>query len=590
MMGPVRSTLRTRVGQYAAPSAQLTRRWWLGLTAVMVLGMSVSASTWHVFGHTWDEPEHIAAGMDLVDRGQYDYDIQHPPLARVMFALGPYLAGARSQGKAPPDGRPEGIALLYGSGHYTLYLTLARAGALPFFALLIAVTFLWARVFLMPREALIAALVVATTPVLIGHAALATLDVPATATCLMSLYALKRWLLHNRLRDAVFVGFATGLAIGTKLSAIPFIGLGFFVLLCLHSVQQHAPNVGGVGHSAVSQRSRRIAGIAAGTLLVIAVLTLAYGGQFIYLTDSAHHYNPALGYVFGYTPGALHDEAYQFFSYVPVPKALQWLVGGVEAVSVHNNTGHLSYLLGQSRTNGWWYFYLVALAVKTPIPLLLCGVSGLIALAISGVRRRVYDDCLPLLLVVTLLMFVSVFSHINIGVRHVLILHPLLAIGSVAGVSGAWQWTRDLKRQRVALLVRAALVALMAWQACMLAVWPDYLAYFNGLAPEPRHVLIDSDLDWGQDFKRLTMRLAERHIEHVALAYQGTADLSREPLPDLKLLQADQVATGWVAITALARMRAPHHFEWLNAYVPVERIGTTIDLYWIPGPSPSRMP
>ena len=103
MMGPVRSTLRTRVGQYAAPSAQLTRRWWLGLTAVMVLGMSVSASTWHVFGHTWDEPEHIAAGMDLVDRWQYDYDIQHPPLARVMFALGPYLAGARSQGKAPPD-------------------------------------------------------------------------------------------------------------------------------------------------------------------------------------------------------------------------------------------------------------------------------------------------------------------------------------------------------------------------------------------------------------------------------------------------------------------------------------------------------
>jgi len=574
------------VGHYAQLSAPLTRRLWIGLTAVVVLGLSLSASTWHVFGHTWDEPEHIAAGMDLVDRGQYDYDIQHPPLARVMFALGPYLAGARSQGKAPPDGRPEGVALLYSGGHYSLYLTLARMGALPFFALLITVTFLWARLVLKQHEALIAALVVATTPVLIGHAALATLDVPAAATCLLSLYALKRWLSCNRVRDALFVGLATGLAIGTKLSAIPFIGLGFFVLLCLHSVQQYVPDVGGVGHSAARQRSRRIAGVSAGTLLVIAVLTLAYGGQFIYLTDSAHHYNPALGFVFGYSPGALHDEAYQFFSYVPVPKALQWLVGGVEAVSVHNNTGHLSYLLGQSRATGWWYFYLVALAVKTPMPLLLCGVSGLIALAISGVRRNVYDDCLPLLLVVTLLSFVSIFSHINIGVRHVLILYPLLAIGSVAGVSRTWQWTRDLKWQRAALLARAALVALMGWQACTLAVWPDYLAYFNGLAPEPRHVLIDSDLDWGQDFKRLTVRLAQRHIERIALAYQGTADLSREPLPQYTLLQADQLATGWVAVTALARMRAPRHFDWLDAYVPVERIGTTIDLYQIPGATP----
>jgi hypothetical protein len=51
----------------------------------------------HVVGvsHTWDEPEHLAAGLELLDRGRYDYDTQHPPIARVLVALGPYLAGAR---------------------------------------------------------------------------------------------------------------------------------------------------------------------------------------------------------------------------------------------------------------------------------------------------------------------------------------------------------------------------------------------------------------------------------------------------------------------------------------------------------------
>ena len=42
----------------------------LTLTAVallMLLGCGLAASTWHVYGHTWDEPEHLAAGMALPD-------------------------------------------------------------------------------------------------------------------------------------------------------------------------------------------------------------------------------------------------------------------------------------------------------------------------------------------------------------------------------------------------------------------------------------------------------------------------------------------------------------------------------------------
>jgi len=40
------------------------------------------------------------------------------------------------------------------------------------------------------------------------------------------------------------------------------------------------------------------------------------------------------------------------------------------------------------------------------------------------------------------------------------------------------------------------------------ANFPDHLAYFNVLAgAEPEHLLVDSDLDWGQDVNRVASEL-----------------------------------------------------------------------------------
>ena len=108
-----------------------------GLILLILVASLLAASTWRVFGHTWDEPEHLAAGMQLVDQGKYEYDTEHPPLARALIALGPHLAGSHSFGTPPPDGTQEGGDILYDGGHYDRTLTLARLGALPFLAVLL---------------------------------------------------------------------------------------------------------------------------------------------------------------------------------------------------------------------------------------------------------------------------------------------------------------------------------------------------------------------------------------------------------------------------------------------------------------------
>jgi hypothetical protein len=188
----------------------------------------------------------------------------------------------------------------------------------------------------------------------------------------------------------------------------------------------------------------------------------------------------------------------------------------------------------------------------------------------------------PLVLFVTILAFASSFSHINIGIRHILVLYPWLALGSAYVLVRAWRAVRG-RGGRSSALAAVALLAVVVWQLSPLwTAFPDYLPYFNEAVPRPERVLVDSDLDWGQDLYRLEQRAAQLGIAHLNLAYRGTADLAREPLPPLHILPPKQPVSGWVAVSALARTRNPADYAWLDAFQPLERVGKTIDLYYIP--------
>jgi Dolichyl-phosphate-mannose-protein mannosyltransferase len=530
-----------------------------------------------VYSNTWDEPEHLAAGVELLDRHKYEYDTEHPPLGRALLAFGPYLAGARSFGTPPPEGTPEGIDILYTGGHYWQYLTLARLGTLPFLALLLWACWLWSRrIEPSPWAALLPVVLLASVPPVLGHAALASLDVAAAATILLGLYALQRWLLSGRWRDALVCGLAAGSALVTKFSAVPFLGLALPVLALTRALLARRAS------APLPQVPARhwLAGASVALLATLVPVWLAYGPRAHDPTGVALRFDWAVDYL-RLTPGFDHALG-QLLAHVWLPRELKDLVNGVVAVKAHNDTGHLSYLLGQTRLDGWWYFYLVALAVKTPLPLLLVGPPGLIGLAVRGWRAGNPWAVAPLLLLLTLLTFASSFSRINIGIRHILILYPFLCLGAAFAGQRAWRLSAPL-RAGARWSIRGALLALLLWQLSVLwRAYPDYLPYFNESVRAPQQVLVDSDLDWGQDLARLEQRSAQLGIAHLNLAYRGTADLAREPLPPYTVVPPHQPVHGWLAISALARTRNLSDYAWLDGYRPVERIGKSIELFYIP--------
>jgi hypothetical protein len=123
-------------------------------------------------------------------------------------------------------------------------------------------------------------------------------------------------------------------------------------------------------------------------------------------------------------------------------------------------------------------------------------------------------------------------------------------------------------------------------------VHPDYLAYFNELAGRhPERVLVDSDLDWGQDLQRLSDTLRARNISAVTTAYFGSAEPASYGVPVVAGWRRGQAVRGWFAVSETLRQRGtarlvngqwelhPDALRWLDAHQPVAQIGRSMRLY-----------
>ena len=130
--------------------------------------------------------------------------------------------------------------------------------------------------------------------------------------------------------------------------------------------------------------------------------------------------------------------------------------------------------------------------------------------------------------------------------------------------------------------------ALLFWQIVSTSIaHPNYLAYFNELAGnKPEQFLVDSNLDWGQDLKRLADILHDREINEITIKYFGSADLSRHGLPTIRKLVPYEFTTGWIAISITnlktGNYFSPYdHYSWLEQFEPIESVGKSMKLYHI---------
>jgi hypothetical protein len=516
--------------------------------AMVALAATRIVATYDVFSETYDEGVHIAAGMELLDRGTFTYEPKHPPLARVAVALGPYLSGIRSQGN--PSIWDEGRAIIHAvDADRTLFL--ARLGVLPFFLLACFTIWSWTRALAGEAEATIAVALFTLTPTVLAHAGLATTDMALTATLLTLCWVSSLWLSDATIGRSLLLGMAGAAALTSKLSSVPFFGLTVLLTLAIRWWFGRS-----TGEPILTRRHlQRV--LIAGSAAFVCVWA-----------------------IYRFQHGTLRG----------VPFPLTTLIQGMRDLVTHNERGQVTYLLGVTGFEGDWRFFPVGLAVKTPLTLLGFGLAGIWIVARRARRAKDWVLAVPLLLGTAVLAF-AIPARINIGVRHVLPVFGVLAISAGIALVGSWRALRARPLGR-ALLAIIAVAGLLSTSR----VHPDYLAYFNELGgAHPERILVDSDLDWGQDLKRLADTLQARGIDSVGLAYFGSA------LPEqygVKHRVARQVSgdtmSGWFVISQTLRQRGlarlqrrqwtllPDAYDWLDPHEPVTRIGKSLLLYNLP--------
>jgi len=175
-------------------------------------------------------------------------------------------------------------------------------------------------------------------------------------------------------------------------------------------------------------------------------------------------------------------------------------------------------------------------------------------------------------------LLVGMTSSINIGVRHVLPVYAGMSILGAVGAIRLWEMRGQKK-----WVVWVPGVLLLWFGISSLAAHPDYLPYFNEIAgSHPENILVDSDLDWGQDLKRLSKLLHQAGATSVGWSGFDYADLEKQHgFPPVHGLDTRGPYVGWNAIS-ITRWKEFHEVAWPDQIPPTGRVGKGILVWYIP--------
>lgn len=539
---------------------------------VLLIGLFLGALSLQVLGawqdsQTIDEGSHLTAGVVYWRLGDFAFNNPHPPLVK-LAAGWPLLT--------QPDIRVDTNSWAWRTGNtrfivdsilYRLpgltgpqrYFFLGRLPVLAFWVGFGALVFLWARRRWGPWAGLLGLTVYLFDPNFLGHGHLINTDVPLAAMFFATFWAADRYFRSRRPKDLILLAVVFALAQITKFSAVilwPLLfGLGLIKLWYDRNYRwRHWWTLVGTV-----------------TLSTALIVWAAYGFEVKILKLPTTRFPAA---------AAVNNLR------LPLPAGNYWR--GLWYVVRHNEQGHDSALFGQRISQGNIAYFPVALAAKTPLLTL-----GLFLLAMAiGTHRLIrrwstlsWTERIPFEtwifgLPPLLYFLISLQSNLNIGLRHLFPIYPFmfLAVGSLVSV----RWPRWQRWWRTGLAAAGLATVGVAVNA-----WPNTIAYCNALAGGTNgchRVLLDSNLDWGQDVWRLRRYLDEQRFARVRISLFTSIPPSRA-YPETKpiLLDADLAAGARlddVIIVSVSTLYDPDsRITYLRRYRPTVRIGSSILVY-----------
>jgi Dolichyl-phosphate-mannose-protein mannosyltransferase len=487
----------------------------------------VWSSTWQ--SPTLNEPGQLASGVAIWELGRFDAYRVNPPLVRAVAAAPVILAGCKTDWHRlayGPGVRSEfdiGIDFVNANGIDSIRLfNLARWACIPFSFLGGLSCFLWGRALCGNIAGLVACGLWCFSPNILAYGQVIAPDVAGTSLMLLASYCFWLWLKQRSWGSAAAAGVALGLGLLARSSWVILFAV-WPLIWCLRRIA--AWRIGSAETSGLKGAGQLC------SIMIIALYLLNLGNLFDGTMTRLGDFEFVSKTMGGAHPGEPYGNVFKgrWLAKVPVPLPKEFVLGIDHQKKDFEDFPLPSYLHGEWRKTGWWYYYLYGLAIKVPIGTLcllllavfasavrwrsanLENVTGWATLSLPGLMVFVMASCQPTL---------------NHHFRYIL---PLFGPMFVLAATTPFAVEPCGQIVRWGFYALSGICIASALFSCATAA-PRFISYFNALGGGARgghRHMIHSSLDWGQDLYYLKQWINDHSIdEPIYLAYHGLFDPS----------------------------------------------------------------
>ena len=537
---------------------------------------------------TSDEKTHITVGYINLRFNDYRFNIEHPPFIKQLAALPLLFVKLNFPFEIYRVSVPDDIvkiqnAFLYKIGNdLDLMLFLSRIPNILISLILGLFIYLYSKKINGIFAGFISLLLFVLSPLFLAHSSLVTMDTTISCFYFVAIYYLMRYFETGKEKSLVGVAVFTGLSFISKFSGLLLIPV-IYLLVCMRSFYP-------------DQEPRKITLKKWIRNLVIflpfLIFSVSYKKSFRLIAPALAIY--AISYLF-YNKKTLFSKMnfagrsllfimvsafvivildYTNYSWFPFHSATMPYFKGFAYFEGHAQFGQESYLLGvNSKSGGWWYYFPLAILFKEPFIALLLFLLGLAGLCLK--KEKILGKAV-LVMPAFVYLFIAMFiNKLNIGIRHILPVYPFLFV--IAGYS-----VFAIKHSKAMKYLLSVLIFILAID--VLSSYPAHLSYFNRLIGGVKSgykFLGDSNIAWGQDWKRLKKYMEKNKVDKVAIdaafSCDKVCDYYRIPYTIVTNEEALMPVKGCYAIetTAFPAQR----IKWLDKIKPVEWVGGSLLIY-----------
>lgn len=549
---------------------------------------------------SWTETGLLTAGIINHQHGRFDIFRVNPPLIR-MWATLPLAFVCPELSADPKFSNPRrrvewtiGAATIsqYGKKAFN-WLIIARIMCVPISLLGAVVTCRWSSELFGQVCGTGSLGIWAFSPMMIGYGSLISGDAQAAAMGIATMYLFRSWLASRTWNRTIILGFGIGLTVLTKFSWVVLFG----VIPAIWSAVELLDHIKGKRFTAdlITAFLRSPLQLATSILISVFVINLAYGfegsftslGEYKFiskaLTDSDKWKQE------GFSGNRFADTAIGSIP-IPFPKEM---ITGIDLQKWDFDRDRSSYLRGEWRIGGWWYYYLYALLVKLPIGFLLLAVFSIT----GAIRWRDWRESPQEFLVlsfpaVVMMSMVSLEVGLNRHIRYALPAMPFVFVL----VSRAFLALTE-QRSNCRWCVCGATAFMIV---SSLWIFPHSHSYFNEASGGPlngaRH-LNASNLDWGQDITHLArwchahpstkQRWVTSYVRVVDLEAFGIHSEGRAPrIPARKSLATSglrpmTIEPGWYIVDNESLLRPSGEYDYLRNLPVAAYVGYAFRVFYI---------